>query len=58
MADPSISVVTGLHDSAGRGAAGDYFAAFAEDDQGLDVTTLPASEALGLLFDSDELLDP
>ena len=58
MVEPTVAVVSGLHGTASGGAAGDYFAAFAEDDQGLDVTTLPASEALGLLFDSDELLDP
>lgn len=55
MAEPSEAVVTGLAAEDAERSAGEFFEAFVDGTEVLDLTALPAGEAFDLLFEDDEL---
>ena len=54
MAEPLVTVVTGLDEDAASGSAADFFASFAAEIDDAELGALPASEALVLLLDLDD----
>jgi hypothetical protein len=55
VAEPSVAIVTGLSAGEGELTAGEFFAAFAQASEEVELGALPVGEAFDLLFEDDPL---
>lgn len=55
MAELPVAIVTGLSAGDGELSAGEFFAAFAQASEEVEIGALPVGEAFDLLFEDEPL---